>query len=363
MEIEIDSMMKATSSPPESDSNHSHNPIKRLILVGAICFLFMIVEIVGGYLANSLAIMTDAAHLLSDLVSFSISIASLFIAKLPASGFMSYGYHRAEIIGALLSVALIWGLTIWLLFEAVNRVIEPQEVNGEFMLVTAVFGLLCNIIMAKVLHSSPGHSHSHSHNHNHFQTSPQESPITGDNNRQQSSMDKDSLIKHHHNHSHMENVNIRAAFLHILGDLLQSIGVIIAAVIIVIEPEWQMADPICTFLFSIIVVFTTVPITKQAISVLMEASPTGINLEELNSDLQSVTFNQIPEVIELHDLHVWSLSIGKPYMSCHLMSSDPKSVLEKATRICQSKFGISHTTIQIEQPEQSPGWKCGHPTH
>jgi zinc transporter 2 len=158
------------------------------------------------------------------------------------------------------------------------------------MLVTAVFGLLCNIIMAKVLHSSPGHSHSHSHshshNHNHFQTSSHESPGTSDNNRE-----KNSLIHHHHHHSHMENVNIRAAFLHILGDLLQSIGVIIAAVIIVIEPEWQIADPICTFLFSIIVVFTTVPITKQAISVLMEASPIGINLEELNSDLQSVIYN------------------------------------------------------------------------
>lgn len=295
MEIEIGSTMKSGSSPAEPDSNHSHSPIKRLILVGAICFLFMIVEIVGGYLANSLAIMTDAAHLLSDLVSFTISIASLFIAKLPASSFMSYGYHRAEIIGALLSVALIWGLTIWLVFEAVHRVIEPEEVDGEFMLVTAVFGLLCNIIMAKVLHSSPGHSHSHSHNHSqnhiHFQTSTQESPVTADNNREKNSSDKDSLITHHYNHSHMENVNIRAAFLHILGDLVQSIGVIIAAVIIVIEPDWQMADPICTFLFSIIVVFTTIPITKQAISVLMEASPVGINLEELNSDLQSVTYS------------------------------------------------------------------------
>jgi zinc transporter 2 len=290
MEIEIGSDIVPTSPTAESGCNHSHNhnPIKRLIVVGAICFLFMIVEIVGGYLANSLAIMTDAAHLLSDLVSFTISIASLFIAKLPASSIMSYGYYRAEIIGALLSVSLIWGLTIWLLFEAVHRIIDPQEVDGQFMLVTAVFGLLCNIIMAKVLHSSPGHSHSHSHshNHNHFQTSSHESPGTSDNNRE-----KNSLIHHHHHHSHMENVNIRAAFLHILGDLLQSIGVIIAAVIIVIEPEWQIADPICTFLFSIIVVFTTVPITKQAISVLMEASPIGINLEELNSDLQSVIYN------------------------------------------------------------------------
>lgn len=280
MEIELKAgdPVLSTEMNLEPKHIHSHSPIKRLTVVGTICFLFMITEIVGGYLANSLAIMTDAAHLMSDLVSFSISIISLFIAKLPASSEMSYGYHRAEIIGALLSVALIWGLTIWLLFEAVFRIIEPQEVNGSFMLITAVFGLLCNIIMAKVLHSSPGHSHSHSHNH-----------PGSDNHQQFNRSDRDSLIIHAHNHSHMENVNLRAAFLHILGDLLQSIGVIIAAIIICIEPSWQMADPICTFLFSVIIVFTTVPITKQAISVLMEASPLGINLEQLNTDLQSVT--------------------------------------------------------------------------
>lgn len=280
MEIELKAgdPVLSTEMNLEPKHIHSHSPIKRLTVVGTICFLFMITEIVGGYLANSLAIMTDAAHLMSDLVSFSISIISLFIAKLPASSEMSYGYHRAEIIGALLSVALIWGLTIWLLFEAVFRIIEPQEVNGSFMLITAVFGLLCNIIMAKVLHSSPGHSHSHSHNH-----------PGSDNHQQFNRSDRDSLIIHAHNHSHMENVNLRAAFLHILGDLLQSIGVIIASIIICIEPSWQMADPICTFLFSVIIVFTTVPITKQAISVLMEASPLGINLEQLNTDLQSVT--------------------------------------------------------------------------
>lgn len=133
-------------------ANHARNPMKRLILTAALCFVFMIVEAVGGWLANSLAVMTDAAHMLTDFVGIGIAMASLLIGKKPPSGQHSFGFHRAEIIGAVFSVAIIWGLSIWLVYTAIIRTIFTEEVEGLTMLITAGIGLLCNIFMGKLLH-------------------------------------------------------------------------------------------------------------------------------------------------------------------------------------------------------------------
>ena len=141
--------------------------MSKLGYVSILCILFMIIEFVGGLLAGSMAIMTDAAHLLSDFSGFAISIFSIWIGTKPASSNMSFGYHRAEVIGALGSVMLIWGLTVWLVFEAVNRLFNPVVVNGGLMMITAAIGLLVNLVMGKILHSHGGHGHSHGHSHDH----------------------------------------------------------------------------------------------------------------------------------------------------------------------------------------------------
>ncbi len=144
--------------------------MKKLIIVSVLCITFMGVEVVGGVLANSMAIMTDAAHLLSDFSGFLISIFSIWIGTRPASKNMSYGYHRAEIIGALGSVVFIWGLTIWLIWEALMRLIYPTKVDGLIMMIIAGIGLVFNLIMGKLLHhhghGHGGHSHDH-HGHSH----------------------------------------------------------------------------------------------------------------------------------------------------------------------------------------------------
>lgn len=137
----------------------------KLLIVSLICVIFMVAELVGGIIANSLAIMTDAAHLFADLSGFFISIFSLWLAKKPSSKIMSFGYHRAEIIGALASVVLIWILTLFLVYEAIMRIIRRNfEIEPLFMLCTAVFGLICNLVMGKILHSGHGHDH-HGHSH------------------------------------------------------------------------------------------------------------------------------------------------------------------------------------------------------
>ena len=172
------------SSSSDDDSSHAeHNvdiykmqqneAIKKLTWVCVICTFFMIIEIIGGYLANSIAIMSDAAHLLSDLLGFIISIISIYISRKVAKNNMSYGYHRAEIIGALVSIVLIWALTIWLLYEATLRFIVTPQVDGLIMIIVAIIGFSFNIIMgivsakSGVLHSHGLHSHDHDHGHGH----------------------------------------------------------------------------------------------------------------------------------------------------------------------------------------------------
>jgi len=336
------------------------NAIRKLIWVCVICTIFMIIEIIGGYLANSIAIMSDAAHLLSDLLGFLISIISIYISRKVAKNNMSYGYHRAEIIGALVSIVLIWALTLWLLYEATLRIISPPQVDGFIMLIISIIGFSFNVIMGIVLTKS-GVPHSHGlhkceHEHDHDEH------------------DHDHEHKHEHEHEHssdeeirlhteeedekMTNVNVRASFIHILGDALQNIGVFIAGIIIYFFSKYSIVDPICTYIFSIIVGFTTINILKDCIFVLMEGSPVDIDIEELENDLR-----EIKGVKEIHDLHVWSLSIGKMSLSCHICCDNPQKTLKKAKKMIQKKYKIDHITIQVEESNNLNQLSCKNDIH
>ncbi len=224
----------------------------KLILASILCLFFMVLEIIGGFLANSLAIATDAAHLLTDFASFMISLFSLWVASRPATRRMSFGWHRAEVIGATVSVLLIWVVTGILVYVAIERIVSKNyEIDATIMLITSGVGVLVNIIMGCTLHQH-GHGHSHGggggHGHAH------------------DSNDPETLARL----SEKENINVRAAFIHVLGDFLQSLGVFVAALIIYFKPEWVIIDPICTFIFSVLVLFTTVRILKDTMNVLME---------------------------------------------------------------------------------------------
>lgn len=347
---------------PDGRYSHDHlhekphtqdNALKKLVYVSLICLVFMCIEIIGGYLANSIAIMSDAAHLLSDFLGFIISILSICISKKTATSEMSFGFHRAEIIGALVSVALIWGLTLWLLYEATLRIISPPQVDGLIMLLVAVIGFLFNLIMGMVLaYQGVSHSHSlhacdHDHGHNHSH---------GEN-------DAHSNHSHPHNsgpkrESDLKNVNLRAALIHVIGDALQNVGVITAGIIIYFWPSLSIADPICTFIFSFIVGYTTIKILKDCVNVLMEGSPMEFDLENLEYDLKN-----IKGVMEVHDLHVWSLSLGKLSLSCHLSSACPQVTLQKARKLIKKKYQITHSTIQVEENTGKNVIDCKHDLH
>lgn len=338
--------------------------ISRLQKVCIFCSIFMVIEFFGGWIAGSLAIMTDAAHLLSDLSGFLISMVSLWIALRPADRTLTYGYHRAEVIGALSSVLIIWCLTVWLIIEACHRFFNPQPITSSLMLGISLCGLSFNLIMSKILttekipnafedageHSNP--TSKDSINENNDLNEPLLNRIeNGDEN----------LIKEKKEMDENENLIMRATYLHILGDIIQSMGVVTASLIIYFfqdkYPGIVCIDPICTFAFAVIVIYTSIPVTRDCINVLMEASPSGIDLNELAKEIV-----QAEGVINVHDFHVWCISVGKPSITLHILSNNPQKSLEQVTRSC-NKHGIYHTTIQVEDDSQKhrPSFmKCNH---
>lgn len=322
----------------------------KLWTVVVLCFLFMVGEVVGGLYAGSLAVLTDAAHLLSDLAGFLIGIFAVWWSSKSPTARHSFGFHRAEILGALLSVLLIWLTTGVLLYEAVDRILHPQTVDGRLMFIVAAAGLCVNLLMGTVLHSAGhGHGHSHSHGHGgdtntHTQTHPQ---THSHHHNPETKRQPDNHHSIHHDNAdgtEHDNVNVRAAFVHVLGDCLQSLGVMVAAAIIWARPDYHIADPICTFLFSVIVLFTTVQLVSQSLRVLMEASPDNIDSDEVEKRLASMH-----GVVGVHDLHIWSLSVGKPSLSVHLLvRNDERGVLEAVNEMLLLHYKINHSTIQIE---------------
>jgi len=192
------------------------------------------------------------------------------------------------------------------------------------------------------------HQHDKKHNHNKMED-----------NKSDSGTDMDEGEADNTKQKLEENINIRAAAIHIIGDIVQSIGVIIAAAIIFFKPEWQVIDPICTFLFSILVVFTTVPITRDCIKVLMEATPENMKMDDIVNDLMD-----LKGVEEVHDVHVWSLSMGKVALSAHITSENPLATLKRATKCIRKNYNITHTTIQVEaQANKKHSFLCSHDLH
>ena len=313
------------------------NAISKLVRICIFCATFMSIEFVGGYIAGSLAIMTDAAHLLSDLAGFLISMFSLFIAMRPANSSLTFGYHRAEVIGALSSILIIWILTIWLITEAIDRIFHPREIIGLIMMGIATCGLIFNIIMSRVLAYNP-------------LPNVMDGKVISQMNQEIDEELESPLLCEDNENNTDENPVIRAAYIHIIGDMIQSVGVLIAAIVIYLfqdnHPGIRIFDPICTFVFAIIVLCTTIPVSKDCINVLMEAAPGDINTQKLYLELQKVI-----GVVNIHDIHLWCISIGRPSISLHILSDSPQKTLEQATLVCQ-KYGIHHCTIQVEDNTQ-----------
>ncbi|WHX27010.1 cation diffusion facilitator family transporter [Virgibacillus halodenitrificans] len=280
------------------DHGHHTNNKTALLWSFIIIFGFMIVEVIGGFLTNSLALLSDAGHMLSDAAALGFSLLAFKIGEKSASYSKTYGYKRFEIIAAFVNGITLIAISLYIYYEAYQRFLEPPNVSASMMII-ALIGLIVNIIVAWML-------------------------MRGDS---------------------KGNLNIRSALLHVFGDLLGSIGAIIAGILILIF-NWNIADPIASAVVATLIIISGVRITKDAAHVLMEGKPSNVDIDMLYKKLEKISGVQ-----EVHDLHVWSITSEFPAMSCHLVVKDSverDELLKKATELIMENYDISHCTIQIE---------------
>lgn len=271
---------------------------RRLAFVLAITATFMIVEFVGGWLANSLALMADAGHMLSDVAALALSLFAIWIARRPPTPDRSYGYLRMEILAALVNGATLVAISIIIFYQAWKRLLEPQPVEGGLMLVVAGAGLVINVVAAWLLHSSSSHS-----------------------------------------------LNVRGAYLHVLGDLLGSVAAILAAVII-LTTGWVLADPIISCVVGALILVSSWRLVRESVDILLEATPRHIDLDAVHHAISG-----IEGVESVRDLHVWTLTSGILAMSGHAAIgdlNDYRRVLDEIHSRMHETFGIVHVTVQLE---------------
>jgi len=271
---------------------------RRLTLALVITAVVMLVELIGGWFAGSLALLADAAHMLADVAALGLALIAAWIAQRPATPERSFGFMRLEIFAALVNGAVLFAIAIGIGVEAWQRLRVPQLVNGPLLIAVAAVGFIANLAATVVLHR--GHEHS---------------------------------------------LNQRGAYLHVLGDLLGSVGALIAGVI-VLASGWVVADPIISVLIGGLVLVSAWRLVKESTDVLLEAAPRHIALSDVHERIASV-----PGVESVHDLHLWTVTSGVVAMSGHLVVKNPtdnQPVLE-AVQDRMRALGIQHVTVQVEK--------------
>lgn len=288
------------------DHDHSSPVAKgnaaRLGWTLAVISVFLVIEVIGGILTGSLALLADAGHMLTDVASLLIAIFAQRLALRPASSRHSFGLLRAEVMGALINGATLVAIVGWIFWEAYQRMREPPEVIGGLMMAIAAAGLVANIAAAMILHAGS-----------------------------------------------KESLNVQGAYLHVLGDLLGSIGALAAGAIIYFT-GWQLADPLVSVFIGLIILFSSFRLLKRATNILINATP-----EDIDYDAVRAALADIPHVVEVHDLHIWSISQGNPSLSAHLRlepdccdTTHWQVCLRETQDMLREKFGITHTTLQFE---------------
>ena len=294
----------------ENTDTNASGPLK--ITLGLV-LLIMIAEIIGGVFSNSLALLSDAGHMLTDALALGLSMFAMNLARRPATATKTFGYHRAEIMAALANGTVLVLVSVYIFYEASRRFMEEPTVKGPLMLIIAVIGLAANIAGLFLLH-------------------------------------KESR----------KSINIKAAFWHIIGDTISSVGVIIAAVIIQFT-GWNIADPILAVVIGIIILWGAGRIVKEAVDILLESVPPHV---EISRVVEAV--KKVPGVEGMHEIHIWTITSGIYALSAHLDIADQTisqscDILTKVNEVLANGFNITHTTLQLECESCPTGLKCNLP--
>lgn len=320
--IGCDHLPSGAPCAPDADHDHSHGHdghdhgdhdhhhglpsaadgrnVRPLSIALAIAVGVLILQGVGGYLTNSLALLADAGHVATDSAALVLALIAGWLARKPATAQRTFGYRRAGVIAAFLNATALFAIAVFITWEAVGRFGEPPAIASGLMLAIAIVGLLANGVMLKVLSGGGGHNH---------------------------------------------DLNTRAARLHVLGDFLGSVGAIAAAVVM-LTTGWYLADPLLSVLVSVLILRGAWTIFRDATDVLLDAAPATMDTARIGADVAAV-----PGIAGIHDLHVWTVAPGQVALTGHVELSGTRpwaSVLAETARLLQDRFGISHVTLQPE---------------
>ena len=290
----------------DHDHDHSHvheaneKNLRRVMIALVLTGAFMIVEVVGGILSGSLALLADAGHMLTDTMALALAAMAFKVSKRPPDGMLTFGYQRFQILAAFVNGLSLLAIVGWIVFEAVNRFLNPNEILGETMLVVAAAGLLVNIVSFAVLH-------------------------TGD----------------------QENLNIRGAALHVAGDLLGSVAAIVAALVI-IYTGWTLIDPILSIAVAILIMRSAWSLVKRSAHILLEGAPEWLDV----AAMQERVVAGVPGVGEIHHVHIWGLTPQELMLTMHMSVTDDvesqAEVVRRTKRFMKEEYGIGHSTIEVD---------------
>ena len=281
--------------------NHTHRGEERskLILACSLTGTMFIVEGIAGFLTNSLALLSDAGHMLTHMIALLISLGAIMFASRPPTARKTYGFYRLEILAALFNGATLFLITLWIFFHAYKRIINPEPVASWHMFIVAIVGLLVNLACAYILKTSHG------------------------------------------------SLNIKSAFMHVMADTFSSLVVVFGA-IIMHYTQWYMLDPALSILICIVILVWSYQLITESVDILLEATPKDVDLENVVKSI-----NELDEIEGVHDVHIWTITSGMYAMSAHvyikdLMVSETHSIMANINTLVNEKFSIGHTVIQFE---------------
>jgi cobalt-zinc-cadmium efflux system protein len=280
------------------EHDHGEGNRRALAIVLALTAGFTVVEIAGGLLTGSLALLADAVHMLSDNVALALALFAVWLADRPSTPERTYGYRRAEVLAALANGVALVALAIWIFYEAFQRLRDPRDVLGGWMLVLGGLGIGVNVVAGSIL-----------------------------------------------SRARRGSLNVEAAYRHVFADLLGSVGVVVAAVII-LATGWLEADPLVSMLIGVLVLASSWSVLRDSTTILLEAAPSGMDTRLIGEGLA-----RAQGVVEVHDLHVWTITSGFPALSAHVLvgrGEDCHARRLELAALLEKEFGIEHTTLQVD---------------
>ena len=292
--------MNHTHQPIKSNSRISSSSQRKLLIVLSFTAVVMIAEIIGGLLANSLALLSDAGHMLTDILALGLSVVAMRFAQKPPTASKTFGFYRLEILAAFFNGLLLLFVSFYIFYEAYHRLLHPEEIKGLFMLVVATIGLLANGVGIVILRKSAHKS-----------------------------------------------LNVKSAFFHLVGDTVSSGGVIVGGLLI-LYTGWYLVDPIISIFIGMLILRGAYALVMESVDILLEATPKDVNVEKMLDDLR-----KIEGIKEIHHLHLWTITSGIYSMSVHvliedLLTSKSAQILNEIDKLLRDKYNIEHTTVQFE---------------